>query len=122
VATDPLSVLAMVALLLLFSLAVSWMAVLVGVLVDEPEKVMMFGFAVLFPLTFVSNAFVHQESMPGWMSAVVSVNPVTHVADACRGLLSGGEVAGPALLTLLWAGGIVAIFAPLSVRAFRRRL
>ena len=122
VGTDPLSVLAMVALLLVFALAVSWMAVLVGVLVDEPEKVMMFGFIVLFPLTFVSNAFVHQDSMPGWMASIVAVNPVSQVADACRGLLTGGPVAGPALLSLLWAGAIMAIFAPLSIRAFKRRL
>jgi oleandomycin transport system permease protein len=119
--TGPAGVLAAFALLVAFTVAMSWIAVLVGVLVSEPEKVMMFGFAVIFPLTMVSNAFVPTSSMPGWLQAFVKVNPVTTLADAIRGLLVAGPVARPVVTSLLWAAGIAAVFAPLAVRAFRRR-
>jgi ABC-2 type transport system permease protein/oleandomycin transport system permease protein len=110
------------ALLLAFSLAASWISVLVGVLVSEPEKVQIFGFMVIFPLTFTSNAFVPTDTMPSWLQRWVEVNPVTILADALRGLLVGGPVAGPAAQSLLWAAGIAVVFAPLAVRGFKRRV
>jgi oleandomycin transport system permease protein len=118
----PLGLLAAFAVLLGFSLAFSWVSVLVGVLVDDPEKVQIFAFVVIFPLTFTSNAFVRAETMPGWLQAWVKVNPVTILADAVRGLLVSGPVARPVTLALLWAAGIAAVVAPLAVRAFRRRV
>ncbi|HYQ69275.1 ABC transporter permease [Actinophytocola sp.] len=108
-------------LLLFVALAFSWISVLVGVLVREPERVMVFGFAVMFPLTFVSNVFVPTDTMPGWLQAWVHVNPVTILANALRGLLVSGPVATPVLQTVLWAIGILLVFGPLSVRAFRKR-
>ena len=122
VGTNAGGVIGTFALLLVFSLAVSWIAVLVGMLVNEPDKVMIFGFSVIFPLTFVSNAFVQTSTMPGWMQAWVKVNPVSILADACRGMLVGGRVAGPVGQSLLWAAIIMIVFAPLAVRAFRRRV
>ncbi|HEX6361199.1 ABC transporter permease [Actinophytocola sp.] len=121
VGTNVAGVLAAIGLLLVFALAFAWIAVLVGLLVREPEQVMVFGFAVMFPLTFVSNVFVPTNTMPGWLQAWVDVNPVTIVADALRGLLVSGPVAAPVTGALLWAAGIMAVFAPLSVRAFRKR-
>jgi ABC transporter DrrB family efflux protein len=121
VGTGPLQVLAGFGLLLAFSLAVSWIIVLVSMLAANPEKVQIFGFVVLFPLTFTSDAFVRTLSMPGWLQAWVKVNPVTLLADASRGLLVSGPVATPALESLLYAAAFTAIFAPLAVRAFRRR-
>jgi oleandomycin transport system permease protein len=109
-------------LLLVLVLAFSWISVLVGVLVSEPERVMVFGFAVMFPLTFVSNVFVPAETMPGWLQAWVHVNPVTIVANALRGLLVSGPVATPVTQALLWAVGIMVVFCPLAVRAFRKRV
>jgi ABC-type multidrug transport system permease subunit len=91
-------------------------------LVNEPEKVMIFGFAVMFPLTFVSNAFVQTDTMPGWLQGWVDINPVSKLADALRGLLSSGPVAGPVWTSLAWAAGLLVVFAPLAVRAFRRRV
>lgn len=111
-----------VALLLVFTLAASWLSVLVGVLASDPEKVQVFGFVVIFPLTFTSNAFVPTESMPGWLQAWVKVNPVTTLADALRGLLVSGPQPRPIVTSLLWALGIVVVFAPLAVRAVRRRI
>jgi ABC transporter DrrB family efflux protein len=122
VGTDVLSVLAAFGLLLVFAMAFSWISVLVGMLVGEPEKVMIFGFAVMFPLSFVSNVFVPADTMPGWLRGFVDVNPVTKLADAIRGLLTGGPVAGPAGTALLWAAGILVVFAPLAMRALKRRV
>jgi oleandomycin transport system permease protein len=109
-------------LLLAFALAFSWIAVLIGVLVSEPDKVMIFGFTTVFPLTFTSSAFARVDSMPGWLQAWVKVNPVTHLSDATRGLINGGAVASPVIQSLAWGAGIVVVFAPLAVRALRRRL
>ncbi|HEX2773970.1 MAG TPA: ABC transporter permease [Micromonosporaceae bacterium] len=109
------------ALLLVFALAASWISVLVGILASEPEKVQIFGFMVIFPLTFTSNIFVPTDKMPGWLQTWVEVNPVTILADALRGLLIGGAIAGPVLQSLLWAAGIAVVFAPLALRALRRR-
>jgi oleandomycin transport system permease protein len=95
--------------------------VLVGVLAKDPEHVQLFGFTALFPITFISNVFVPTETMPGWLQAFVDVNPVTILADATRGLMVGGPVAEPVVGSLLWAAVIALVFAPISVRAFRRR-
>jgi oleandomycin transport system permease protein len=122
VGTGVAGVLGAFGLMLVFAMAFSWISVLVGMLVSEPEKVMIFGFAVMFPLTFVSNAFVPSDTMPGWLQGWVDVNPVTKLADAVRGLLVDGPVAGPLAASLLWAAGILAVFAPLAVRAFKRRV
>lgn len=122
VTTSVMAVLAACALILVFALAFSWISVLVGMLASDPEKVQIFGFTALFPITFVSNVFVPTETMPGWLQAFVNVNPVTLLSDASRGLMVGGPVAAPTLGTLAWAVVIIAIFAPLSVRAFKRRV
>lgn len=114
--------LAAVALILAFALSFSWVSVLVGVLAKDPEKVQIFGFTALFPVTFVSNVFVRPETMPGWLQPVVRVNPVSVLSDAVRGLLVGGPVAGPVVSTLLWTVGFAVVFVPLSMWAFRRRV
>ncbi|GAA2521810.1 ABC transporter permease [Pilimelia columellifera] len=115
-------VIAGTALMLVFALAVAWIAVLVGVTVENGEKVQAYGFTVIFPLTFTSNIFVPEETMPSWLQAWVEVNPVTILADALRGLMVRGEVLpGPVIQSLLWAVGIAAVFVPLALRALRRR-
>jgi oleandomycin transport system permease protein len=122
IGTSVVAALAAVALILVFALAFSWVSVLVGVLAKDPEKVQIFSFTVLFPLTFVSNVFVPTHTMPGWLQPIVNVNPVTLLADASRGLMVGGPAAGPVLGSLLWAAVIFAVFAPLSLRALKRRV
>jgi oleandomycin transport system permease protein len=109
-------------LLLLFALAFSWVSVLVGVLAKDPEKVQVFGYTALFPVTFVSNVFVPAASMPGWLQPIVRANPVSILSDATRGLLVGGPVATPVMQSLLWTVGIAAVFAPLSMIFFKRRI
>lgn len=124
IGTGPLGLIGAVALLLVFAAAFSWVAVLVGVLARDPERVQVFGFTALFPITFVSSVFVPPETMPRWLEAAVNANPVSILATACRGLLLGAPypAAVPALQSLAWAAAIALVFAPLSVRALRRRL
>jgi oleandomycin transport system permease protein len=121
VTTNPFDALAACLLVLLFALSLSWVAVLIGMIVREPGSVQGIGFLLLFPLTFGSSMFVPVSTLPGWLQAWVKVNPVTHLVDACRGLMVGGDVAWPVTQSILWAVGITAVFAPLAVRAYRRR-
>src|SRR5215207_6997350 len=122
IGTDVVSLLAAIVLLLVFALAFSWVSVLVGVLAKDPEHVQLFGFTALFPVTFVSNVFVPAETMPGWLQPFVNANPVSILADACRGLMVTGAEATPIIQSLAWGGAIALVFAPLSVWAFKRRV
>jgi len=122
IGTNMAALLAAIALILLFALSFSWVSVLVGVIAKDPEKVQIFGFTALFPVTFVSNVFVQTETMPGWLQPIVKANPVSILADAARGLMVGGPVATPVMQTLLWAALIAVVFAPLGVARFKRRV
>jgi oleandomycin transport system permease protein len=110
------------ALVLVFTLSFAWLAVLIGLVVNEPEKVMIFGFTTVFPLSFTSTAFVRVETLPGWLQAWTKVNPVSNLADAARGMLVGGPIASPALKSVAWAVAITAVAAPLAVRVLRNRV
>ncbi|MCP2327437.1 ABC transporter DrrB family efflux protein [Hamadaea flava] len=109
-------------LMLVFCLCVAWIAVLVGVVASAEDKVQIFMFSFMFPLTFTSNIFAPTESMPGWLQSWVKINPVTILADAVRAMLNGGNVATPVLQSLAWAAAILAVFAPLAVWRFKRRV
>jgi ABC-type multidrug transport system permease subunit len=91
-------------------------------LAANPEKVQIFGFVVLFPITFTSDAFVSTASMPGWLQAWSKANPVSLISDAVRGLMVSGPVGRPVVESLLYAVAFTVVFAPLAVRAFKRRV
>ncbi|MNI79861.1 Daunorubicin/doxorubicin resistance ABC transporter permease protein DrrB [compost metagenome] len=76
---------------------------------------------ILFPLTFVSNAFVPVDTMPHWLQWFVKINPISHLVSAVRELLNNGTVGSDLVFTLIGAAVIVAIFAPITVRAYMRR-
>ena len=97
VGTGPLGVLAGAGLVLVCTLAISWALVLVSMLAANPEKVQIFGFVVLFPITFTSDAFVRTASMPGWLQAWSKANPVSLISDAVRGLMVSGPAGRPAV-------------------------
>lgn len=122
VGTNPLWAVAACALILLFVLAVCWISVFVGLVAKSPQSVQVFGFMVIFPLTFGSNVFAPTDSMPGWLQAWVKINPVSLLSDAARGLMVDGPIAAPAIKAMLWGIGIVAVFAPLAMAQYRRRL
>jgi ABC-2 type transport system permease protein/oleandomycin transport system permease protein len=118
--TSPLEVIAGVGILVLFGYAFSWVFALVGLLVSSPESANSFGFIAIFPLTFISSAFVPPQFMPSALRAFANINPFTIVVDAMRhlwiGLPAGNYVWG----AVVWSIVIIAVFAPLAVRRYRR--
>ncbi|WP_093172559.1 ABC transporter permease [Sinosporangium album] len=122
VQTDLLGVLGALALLVVVSLAMAWMSVLIGLIASSPEKVQMISFSAMMPLTFTSSALVPADTFPAWLKTWSDLNPVTHLADAIRGMMIGGEVASPALVSLLWAAGFALVFAPIAINVFRTRI
>jgi ABC transporter DrrB family efflux protein len=109
------------ALVLAFAYVFSWISAFVGVSVRDPETAQSVGFIWVFPLVFASSAFVPTKSMPGVVHAFADVNPVTLVVNAARDLMVGhGSALHPALGALAWLVGLLLVFVPLSVRAFRR--
>ena len=107
-------------LVLAFAYVFSWISACIGLAVRDPETAQSIGFIWVFPLVFASSAFVPTDSMPGVVRAFADVNPVTLVVDAARALTIGhGDALGPALGTLAWLVGLLLVFVPLSVRAFR---
>jgi len=109
------------ALVLGFSYVFSWISAFVGLMVRNPETAQSAGFIWVFPLTFASSAFVPTAAMPGPIRAFANVNPVTLAVDAVRALSIGyASPVRPALETLAWLVGLLVVFIPLSVWAFRR--
>jgi ABC-type multidrug transport system permease subunit len=119
--TSVLGTIAACALVLVFALAMCWISALIGLLVKTPQGVQAFGFTAMFPLIFASGLLVPIQTMPGWLQAFANANPVTLLAAASRGLMTHGPVAVPAGESMLWALGIVLVFAPLAVRVYRRK-
>lgn len=109
-----------VLLLLVFGYAFSWVFALIGLLVSSPEAANSVGFIAVFPLTFISSAFVPVESMPSALQTVAEVNPFTVTVDAMRALWVGGEAGNSIWGAFLWALVIFAIAAPLAVSRYRR--
>jgi ABC-2 type transport system permease protein len=109
-----------IALMLVFASSVSWIWMIVGFLVRSPESVMTTSFLLLFPLTFVSNIFVDPTTMPGWLQAVVAVNPVSHLAMASRGLMHGGVAIADVIWVLVASAIVTAVFAPIAMRMYYR--
>jgi ABC-2 type transport system permease protein len=113
-------VLLAVALVLIFSFALSWLWIIVGMLVRTPESVMTTSFVFLMPLTFASNIFVELSTMPGWLQAIVGRNPVTYLASASRGLMHGRAVWTDVAWVLVASAAIVLVAAPIAMRMYRK--
>jgi ABC-2 type transport system permease protein len=102
--------------------ALAWIFTWIGTIAKSARAVQGMSMMILFPLTFLSNAFVPVTSLPGWLAAFVKINPVSHLVSATRGLANQGVITGEAGWTLLASLAVIAIFAPLSVRSYRRRM
>ncbi|MEE4022252.1 ABC transporter permease [Gordonia sp. PKS22-38] len=118
------------ALLLLFGFAMIWFGILVGSWLKSVEAVNGFMFTTLFPITFLSNAFVPTDPMPGWLQAIAEWNPISALVQALRVLWGNGPAAGPGepwplqhpeLATLLWSIALTVVFAPIALYAYNRR-
>jgi oleandomycin transport system permease protein len=116
-----LATLAALGLSMGFALCFGWVSVFVGMLARTPGAVQGVMFLLVLPLSFGSNTFVATSTMPGWLQAFVKVNPISHLVGAVRGLMVGGPVAQDLMWTLVWMAGLLAVFFPLALRAYRRR-
>jgi ABC-2 type transport system permease protein len=117
-------------LLLLFGYAMSWVAAVIGLSVSSVEVAQSAGFIWMFPLTFLSNAFVASSTLPGWLQPIADWNPISSVvlslrdlwgnsaAGAARG--SGFPAEHPVLLASAWVVGILVIFMPWAIARYRR--
>ncbi len=103
-----------------FGVTICTVSAFVGLAIKDEESVGSFGLVWLFPLTFVSAAFVPVQSMPGWLQAFANNQPVTIVIDEMRSLALGGPLALHAWQSVVWLGCIAAVFVPLAVRAYRK--
>jgi len=111
---------AMVVLATVFGLAICTIAAFTGLAIGDEESVQAFGLIWLFPVTFVSSAFVPIQSMPGWLQAFANNQPVTYVINTMRALALGGPIAADLWKSIAWLAGIFIVFVPLAVRAYRR--
>ena len=118
------------ALVLFFVYSLSWIAACVGLNSKSPESAASFGFIVLFPLAFVSNAMIPTQHMPGWLQAVANWNPVSAVTAGARHLWGNPNPSGtiqawpmqhPVEAAVIWSAVILAVAAPLASHFFRRR-
>jgi ABC transporter DrrB family efflux protein len=113
-------ILAGLGLLILFGYAFSWVFALLGMLVSSPESANSLGFIAVFPLTFISSAFVPVESMPEALRWFADINPFTIEVNAMRALWVGAPAHNYVWGAVVWSLVILAIFAPLAVRRYRR--
>jgi ABC-2 type transport system permease protein len=117
-----LGVLGAIVLAVFIGWSIAWIFTWFGILARSARAVQGYSMMVLFPLTFLSNAFVPEGTLPGGLRTFVKFNPVSHLVSATRDLANHGVVSGQVGLTLLAGLIVIAIFAPLSVRSYKRHL
>ena len=103
-----------------FAMVFSWISAFIGVSTRTVEAAQAASFTWIFPLTFISSAFVQVSSMPGWLQAFAKINPMTLAVDSVRAMSIGGPVAEPTWQAALWMAGILLVFIPLAVTRYRR--
>jgi len=108
-----------IVLLLLFGYAFSWVFAWLGLLVSSPESANSVGFIAVFPLTFISSAFVPVDSMPSALQWFAQINPFTVVVDAMRALWLGAPAGNSIWGAFVWCLVIFAVFAPMAVAKYR---
>jgi ABC transporter DrrB family efflux protein len=119
--SEPLAeVLLGVLLMLMFGYAFSWVFAWVGLISSSPESANAFGFIAIFPLTFVSSAFVPPDSMPAGIEWFAEINPFSTVVDALRSLWIGGPAGNDVWAAFAWSIGIALVFAVITARTYRR--
>lgn len=117
--SSPQEILLGLVLLLLFGYAFSWVFAWLGLLVSSPESANSVGFIAVFPLTFISSAFVPVDSMPAGLQWFAEINPFTIVVDAMRALWVGAPAGNDVWGAFVWSFIIIAVFAPLAVARYR---
>jgi ABC-2 type transport system permease protein len=102
--------------------SLAWLFTWVGTIARSAQAVQGISMMVMFPLTFLSNAFVPTNTMPGWLQTFVNINPVTQVIEGCRDLMNDGHFSVHVAYALLGCVVIVGVFAPLAVRSYSRKM
>lgn len=110
-----------VALIALFTLAISWLSAIVGMIAKSVEGVQWMTFVTIFPLTFASSAFVDPNTMSSWLRVFAENQPVTHMVNAIRSLLVGTPMGDAALWSVVWSIGILIVSVPVAAWFFRRK-
>jgi ABC-2 type transport system permease protein len=112
---------AALALVVIFAFGLSWVFTTLGLVMRSPNAVMNAGFMGIFPLTFLSNVFVDPETLPAGLEAFVDINPISHLADASRGLMAGSVDGSDIVVVLATAAVLTAVFMPLTTRLYRSK-
>jgi ABC-2 type transport system permease protein len=102
--------------------SLAWIFTWFGTVGRSAQSVQGYSLMVMFPLTFLSNAFVPADTLPGWLEAFTKVNPVSHIVTALRDLANTGNVTAEVGWALLGCLAVIAIFAPLAVRGFTKKM
>lgn len=105
---------------LLFGFVFAWISAFIGLSVKDPETAQVAGFIWLFPLMFVSSIFVPISTMPDWLQSIAQHSPITYTVDAVRALWLGGDFGESLFYSFLWSVGLLFIFGPLAIRAFKK--
>ena len=116
-----ISVVAASVFVILFAWCLSWIFAFFGVIARTASSVQGFSFLVMFPLTFLSNAFVPVDTLPDWLKWFANVNPVSHLITAIRELVNQGTIGVDFWWSVVGAIVVVAIFAPVTVAAYMRK-
>lgn len=116
----PVGIVLAVALILVFAFSLSWLWALLGLLVGTESTLNTASMAVLMPAALVSDVFVPVDTMPGWVQGLASVNPISTLAAATRGIMNGTDVTSEVLLMFAVSAVLIAIFGPLTMIRYRR--
>lgn len=108
-------------LLALFTLAISWLSAIMGVIAKSVEGVQWLSFVLVFPLTFASSAFVPTEGMNKYLKAFAENQPVTHVIEAVRALMLDMPTSNHMLMSIIWSVGILLVAIPVASYLFRKK-
>jgi ABC-2 type transport system permease protein/oleandomycin transport system permease protein len=119
--TGVLAYLAAILLILLFAYALSWGFAVVGLSAPNSETAQVMSFPLLFPLTFISSAFVPVDQMPSWLQGFATYQPVSVTVSACRALMIGGPTATWVIQSVAWTVGLLIVLVPLASRRYRTR-
>jgi len=109
-----------IGVLLLFAFAMAWVFAIIGMSSSSAESAQAASFPILAVLVFASSAFVPVSTMPSWLQVWANHQPVSITVNAVRALMIGGPTATPVIQSLAWSVGLIAVFAPMAVRRYRR--
>ncbi len=113
--------LAIAGILILFTIAFSWLMAIMGVLAKSVEGVQWLSFVIIFPLTFASSAFVPTEGMNTYLKAFAENQPITQVIEAVRALMLGTPIGDYGWLAVMWSLLILVVAVPIAALLFRRK-